>query len=328
MLLRQLAFELKDTTDIVVTVIGTSVRKPGWIGRLGVLVRVLIGSSLSALRHDTMAFHGSVNGIFLAVPALRVISWLFRRPLIVRAFGCGLDSKYESASFLWKLVFRICISRCDLLLVETHALVKSIRRMGVSRVEWYSNSRPLSDLADSVKSRRAASRFIFLGHVKKDKGVLDLVAAFSRLDSMVHLFIYGPLVGDIDRRELEGANVTFCGEIAQEEIESMFQTMDVLMLFTHYRSEGYPGAILEAYANGLPVIASRLGGIPEIVHSGSGILVAPGDIDGLVAAVRTFSTSPGVLSRGREAARELASDFDSKKWTARYADFLRDIKPR
>lgn len=76
--------------------------------------------------------------------------------------------------------------------------------------------------------------------------------------------------------------ITFTGSVAH--LQTYYQSADVLLMTSDW--EGTPNVILEAMACGLPVVATRVGGIPEIVCDGAtGFLVAPGDIDGLAQAV-------------------------------------------
>ena len=65
---------------------------------------------------------------------------------------------------------------------------------------------------------------------------------------------------------------------------------DVLLLPTTWKTEGYPGIIIEAYSVGIPVVSTKIGGIPEIVEHGyNGILIEPHNTDELLSAIRCFS---------------------------------------
>lgn len=90
---------------------------------------------------------------------------------------------------------------------------------------------------------------------------------------------------------------------------------DALLLPTYWEGEGHPGVILEAYCAGIPVIATRWGGIPEIVTSETGILVEPRDVEGLARAMRQIMTSEELCARLRAGARQKAIEFDAKQWT-------------
>jgi glycosyltransferase involved in cell wall biosynthesis len=78
------------------------------------------------------------------------------------------------------------------------------------------------------------------------------------------------------------------------------------------RREGIPVALMEAMAAGLPVVASRLSGIPELVTDGkSGLLTPPGDVAALAAAIRRLHDDPALRERlGRAARATVERDFD------------------
>jgi glycosyltransferase involved in cell wall biosynthesis len=78
------------------------------------------------------------------------------------------------------------------------------------------------------------------------------------------------------------------------------------------RREGIPVAIMEGSACGIPVVASRLSGIPELVEDGKqGLLVPPGDAGALAAALEALHADPALrLALGREGRAKVVSEFD------------------
>lgn len=93
------------------------------------------------------------------------------------------------------------------------------------------------------------------------------------------------------------------------------------------RAETYPTVILEAQACGLPVVATRVGGIPEqIEHGESGLLVPPGDASAMATAVQTILIDGEVASRlGRCSAEKATDQYDVKNTNLRYSDWLEQI---
>jgi glycosyltransferase involved in cell wall biosynthesis len=78
------------------------------------------------------------------------------------------------------------------------------------------------------------------------------------------------------------------------------------------RREGIPVVLMEAAACGLPLVASRLSGIPELVHDGeTGYLAEPGDVEGLANAINKLARTPSLCRRLGDAARHrLEADFN------------------
>jgi glycosyltransferase involved in cell wall biosynthesis len=127
-----------------------------------------------------------------------------------------------------------------------------------------------------VKRRHGPGRyFLYLGRLSPEKGLDVLLPAWGDVDAPLLIAGDGP-----DRDRLEGSapdHVRFLGPISPARAEEVMQGARALILpSTCY--EGAPRSIAEAYAAGVPVIASRLGGLPEFVPEGtSGVLVPPGD---------------------------------------------------
>lgn len=119
----------------------------------------------------------------------------------------------------------------------------------------------------------------------------------------------------IDAGGLSGT-VTLDGRRTRAEVIELLASADVLIApsvpTASGKREGIPVVLMEAMACGLPVIASRLSGIPELVEDGvSGILVTPGDASAVAGAIRRLVDDPATRARMGAAARErVVRDFD------------------
>jgi glycosyltransferase involved in cell wall biosynthesis len=105
--------------------------------------------------------------------------------------------------------------------------------------------------------------------------------------------------------------VEFAGAVGQEEIRDYYERADVFALPSF--AEGLPVVLIEAMATGLPVVASRITGIPELVEEGvSGLLVTPGDVSELTAALeRALRDSPERReAMGRAGRAKVVAEFD------------------
>jgi glycosyltransferase involved in cell wall biosynthesis len=100
------------------------------------------------------------------------------------------------------------------------------------------------------------------------------------------------------------AHVLFLGH--RDEIYDVLRAFDVFVLSSDH--EGLPMVLLEAFALGLPMVGSRVGGIPEVVQEGvSGILVERGAPEALAEAVCHLLADPGLRERMGRSAREITS---------------------
>jgi glycosyltransferase involved in cell wall biosynthesis len=145
--------------------------------------------------------------------------------------------------------------------------------------------------------------------VAVDRGVdvrCDLVGSGPLADAMARL---------ASRLGIE-ERVRFHGGVPRDEVRSILTASDVAVLASYPtrsgKREGIPVALMEAMACGLPVVASGLSGIPELVeHERTGILVPPGDPRALADALARIAREPGLARRMGTAGRQkVMAEFD------------------
>ncbi len=124
---------------------------------------------------------------------------------------------------------------------------------------------------------------LYVGNLKKEKGCLDLLNAFVQIapkQPKLKLYIAGTGVMQKTMKEraaqagLEN-RVVFLGKINHDKLRHWYNAADLVSLPSY--NEGVPNVLLEAMACGTPVIATRVGGIPEVVEDHTGLLSPAGD---------------------------------------------------
>jgi glycosyltransferase involved in cell wall biosynthesis len=107
------------------------------------------------------------------------------------------------------------------------------------------------------------------------------------------------------------------GPVRGRDIVQLLHECDVLALPSY--QEALPMAILEAMAAGLPIVATRVGGIPEVVVDGyNGFLLSPGDIVGLAQRLMILAAEPGLRSLMGRRSREIAArEYDVTPYVER-----------
>lgn len=162
-----------------------------------------------------------------------------------------------------------------------------------------------------------AKTVLFIGNLKRAKGAVDVVTAFRRIlgsgDGGKYALV---LVGDdVDRHLVEaearqtvdqypGADIRLAGRVPHDQLNDWINASDLVCLPSY--SEGVPNVLLEAMSCGKPVVATRVGGIPEIVNPQNGVLVDAGDIDALASAILDVLGSDW----NPDEIRAFASQFD------------------
>ncbi|MDQ2089344.1 glycosyltransferase [Marimonas arenosa] len=177
--------------------------------------------------------------------------------------------------------------------------------------------------------RERGAQLLFVGRLAAVKGLPVLFEALTRID---HPDLSLAIVGDgPDRAALEaqaGAlalsdKVDFMGYRSQSEVASLLKDADLLVLPSF--AEGLPVVLMEALAAEVPVVATRIAGIPELVeHGNTGLLVPPGDADDLAAAIRMILQSPDNAHKMARAGRtRIEAEFTSRTEAARLAHLFR-----
>lgn len=147
------------------------------------------------------------------------------------------------------------------------------------------------------RSREAARRarglpidakvILYVGRLAEEKGVLDALSAFEcvRRDGEVKLVYVGdgPLLAHLRQRASERKDVIVTGSVDSTAVSEWIAACDLLTLPSYH--EGTPNVVLEALSSGRPVVATNVGGIPDVCSAPlCGELVAPGSIAALASA--------------------------------------------
>jgi glycosyltransferase involved in cell wall biosynthesis len=155
-----------------------------------------------------------------------------------------------------------------------------------------------SFVAAAPRRRGPGDYFLFLGRLSREKGLGTLLAVWSR--SRERLVV----AGDGPERALlrdSPSSVEYRGALPADEIPSLLSRARALLL-PSLSYEGAPRVVLEAYASGVPVLAGRLGGLPELIEDGSsGVLVRPGDVAAWAAAVERLTEDAEAERMGERA---------------------------
>ena len=154
---------------------------------------------------------------------------------------------------------------------------------------------------------------LFAGRVSREKGVGTVLKAAAKLAEVRFLIAgEGPLLDEFKLEARAMENVEFLGYVTGQKLENMIKGAGCVLV-PSISYENLPLSILEAFARGKPVVASRLGGIPELVRDGiTGHLFAPGDPDSLVSALeKTVGDEKTRQRLGRQARDIVEKEYSA-----------------
>jgi glycosyltransferase involved in cell wall biosynthesis len=153
---------------------------------------------------------------------------------------------------------------------------------------------------------------VFVGRLSHEKGVDVLIRAAAQVPELcVRIVGDGPeraRLGEL-ARQLQAANVSFLGRLPRSGVFDELRGARCLALPSTWE-EPMGVVLIEAAALGVPVIGSNTGGTPEAIVRGTGVLVPPGDVAALAAALRDAASDPeGWWRRGVAARRQFEAEF-------------------
>jgi glycosyltransferase involved in cell wall biosynthesis len=214
---------------------------------------------------------------------------------------------------------RVVLGGADALLIGSRSFAGEVTaRLGTPPERWtiVPGGVDTERFRPRAPSRRAPPVLLYHGRIDARKGALDLVEAVATLaaERPVRLLMSG-IGPDRDTvtarvRELGLERVVeLTGYVAYDDVPAVYRRGDVFVSPTY--AEGFSNTILEAMASGLPVVSTRTVGVVDCLRDGeNGLLVTPGDIGALTAALRRLLDEDALRSRLAETAlREVRARY-------------------
>ncbi len=295
------------------------------INGFGKLIVLLFKLIRNIRKSDIISMHlNDLPFAYLGVVIL-VLSKIYKKPLIVRKFG---GNSFQ-LGFIGNYAAFLVMKHSDIVLLQTKSLVRQAQNRGLKNIRWYATSRPRPKSQTNTKTEinKGCSKFVYIGHVKKEKGILELLEASERFSQNINVDVYGPFSTDLDLRCFSNSKtVNYCGILCPEDVITTLQRYDAFVFPTYNRKEGYSGAIIEAYFAGLPVICTDWQALPEIVDENTGILVPPKNSEALYQAMKKMCEDVNLYVKLRKGALERSIQFDSEFWANEFGKYCLELQ--
>jgi glycosyltransferase involved in cell wall biosynthesis len=284
----------------------------------------------------------AIRDAALATDASIIHTHGYRTDVVTALFGVSSVSRIVSTAHGftggdWKnrLYQRLeCAAwrRCDAVIAVSAPLVEALERRGIDRgrIHFVPNAARNSVARMTREEARiqlgigsSAHAIGWVGRLSSEKGPDVIIDAVARLkDSRVELHI----VGDGRLRETlvsRAASLGIADRVRwQGSIDNaarLYSAFDVFVLSS--RTEGTPMVLLEAMGANVPVVATAVGGIPDVLAGNSGLLVRAEDPDALASAIAAVLDDPVAASaRSERAAAILQEEYSVERWIARHEE--------
>ncbi|MER3409103.1 MAG: hypothetical protein C4306_03150 [Thermoleophilia bacterium] len=166
---------------------------------------------------------------------------------------------------------------------------------------------------------------VFAGRIGRQKALEVALAAVAQVEGVSFLVAgEGPERAAMERRAQAlglGDRVRFLGPLPRQRVLELFRAADATVLSSTW--ENFPHAVIESLAVGTPVIATRVGGVAEVVEEGvNGLLVPPGDAQALAQAIRRLLAEPGLRQQLAAKAEDSVARFSPQAVYGRIESLL------
>jgi len=287
---------------------------------------------------------------FVAALAIKIAAWFeYKVGLVVEVHGDFEESLFLYRRIRFRALHRFVMKQAALYSLTQADVSRTVSNSTTEQVRRWAPQKTIisfptwTDIETFFRS--GANRgndfpnaILFVGIVTPLKGIHYLINAFSFIAEefrQSRLIIIGKeenvgyaddLRQQIGKLGLEN-RVRFIGHQSQAELA--FRMSEAAVLVLPSKSEGLPRVIIEAMATGTPVIASRVGGIPELIKDGvNGFLIPPGDEQALAEKLRWVLSNPDKARAMGHAGRSFAQQgFSMESYVNGYRDICKMCVP-
>lgn len=213
------------------------------------------------------------------------------------------------------------LKKLDRIYVETSSMQEKLRQIGITNTSVLPNFRRFHYInhIDS-HSIQLPIKAVILSRIIKEKGIHTAIDAVKSINQThgkicITLDIYGQLnkkyaaeFQTLVRRS--NGHATYKGYLEEENIQQTLMQYDLMIFPTYYHGEGFPGAIIDAYAAGLPVVASDWKYNREVVDDGkTGIFFEPQNTADLIQKLNSLISNPQSIEQMKYHCLEKAKEY-------------------
>jgi glycosyltransferase involved in cell wall biosynthesis len=282
--------------------------------------------------YDIVHFHGASIPLITTLPFLKILKKKVIAKVSSAKLGIEAGSFYGRYGFLGKFFISL-LKNVNVFVAISNEIEEGLICEGYdkNRIHRIPNFVDLTLFHPGYERSGLNKTIVFSGALERRKGVHILLEAWKTIHKEfpdVHLIILGDgpekaylhaMAKDLNISD----SITFKGQV--NNVTDYLHNAYIFVLPS--LQEGLPNSLLEAMACGLPVIASKIGGVIDIVENGrSGILFEPGNISDLTYAIRTLLENDEVRNKLRtEAVKRIAEKFSIDRIAEEYIILYRKL---
>jgi glycosyltransferase involved in cell wall biosynthesis len=267
---------------------------------------------------NKLVFLPGINGLRLIGPFLAILKLFKDVKIHYFVVGGWLPSILKE-----KPLLKHVVSSFDGIYVETRSILFKLRNsFKLRQTKYFPNFRWLPSKKLIKKKTGIPLKLVFLSRIIPEKGVETIFEAadiISRLgkDNLFEIDFYGPFFSSYKNNfmaQLEKKqNMNYKGKLRTEEINDTLKNYDVFLFPTYYNGEGFPGAVVDAFMSGLPVLATNWKYNSEIIENGkTGYLFEVKNAKELYEIIIKLEKNRQLLKNLQANALKRSEDFSEK----------------
>lgn len=307
-----------------------------------VLMQVRLAYNLFKTRQKNVNITIFYIGSTLLLPFL--VAKLLKQKTIIVATGSVSKSMGKSSSengpfahYFFKLIERLIFSLTDRIAVESQSVIGflELKRHRKKVIVGFARHVQISlfNIKKVVSQRQ--NLIVFVGRISREKGVLNLVEAIPKVlairnDLSFLLVGNGALFQDIQQRvkkEKIASKVKFTGWVPHDKLPEYLNEAKLLVLPSY--SEGLPGVVKEAMACGTPVLATPVGGVPDLVKDGNtGFILSSNDPEQIAIRIIELLSKSELLEKvSTNAHNYVRENFSFEKTLENWQNMFNELLP-
>lgn len=243
------------------------------------------------------------NGVRFFVPIIKIFNKIFHRRIFYVVIGGWLPDFLRDKDRLSQQ-----LRSFNAIFVETRQLQVLLEKQGFRNIVLMPNCKELEILKEKelIYYHDQPYKLCTFSRVMKEKGIEDAVRAVQEINNKFRRIVYTlDIYGQIDENQFHWFKslqnnfpeyVKYKGAIDYDSSVEVLKNYFALLFPTHFYTEGIPGTLLDAYAAGVPVIASNWESCKDILTDGECGYVYPfGDLQGLIAILENIALEPNLI---------------------------------
>jgi glycosyltransferase involved in cell wall biosynthesis len=246
----------------------------------------------------------------------------------------GQEESWLNQSFLrrwYEAGVRRFLGTPDLVISPSTFLAEYYQGRGLftnTRVEMLPNPVPHIQMTEREDRIAPRTNILYVGQLENHKGIKELFQAFDQLDDPeieLHIAGEGALTDYVCERAETNKRIRYHGFVSLKYLVKLLETTDAVVIpSTCY--ENSPTVIYESFLVGAPVIASNIGGIPELIEEGkTGLLVEPGNAQQLAQAMKEIHEHRDAWWAKSEQIQAQAKQYAIEKYVDQLEQYIKEV---